>query len=431
MVEEIESSQPETRTPSLSIRSQPMSTSNSKQEEMTENVDEIDLDSLDIPDLTEESSCSNKKTFLPNTVVSPPVSLIGMPLPANFVVADALYPIPPPAPETQGCCQSKYLRDNVSETLCTNIKLSRYWKDHKDDTAFLERPNEEDTVLVDEVRAQIKQRYIDGEAPDDRRRQSRSESRSSFAFKKDSAATRTRLEQLEIEKAETLAKIAAKEKQRALKRGEQVSPFPSTAVGTPGAGQTTVEEEQITPSRSAISEKPVTSQQSTEDLLAALGVTGAPKPVVTSRAAYIASMHDQPNGSRTGPAKLQGNIQGRSAMTYSPDTGLPPPPPLPVWQQPLLERANGSPPSTTPTFANGHSFNYDGAEPQPGYYTNGTDAVAAFPIEGQYEQSSIRKRSFNRRDSSSSEEDTPARRQEDDVTPKFKRHQPKVAAAYR
>lgn len=430
LVEETEPSQPQSRAPSFSMRSQPMSKNNSQQEETTEDVDEIDLDLLDIPDLPEETSHSNRKTFLPNTVVSPPVSLIGMPLPANFVVADALYPIPPPAPETQGCCQSKYLRDNVSETLCTNIKQSRYWKDHKDDTAFLERPNEEDIVPVDEIRAQIKQRYIDGEAPDDRRRQSRSESRSSFAFKKDSADTRTRLEQLEVEKAETLAKIAAKERQRALKRGEQVSPSPSTAVGTPGAGQATVKEEQITPSRSAISEKPVTSQQSTEDVLAALGVTGAPKPVVNSRAAYNVSMYDQPNGSRTGPTKLQGNPQSRSAMSYSPDTRLPPPPPLPMWQQPLLEGVNGSP-SISPTFTNGHNFNSNGAEPQHSYYTNGADAVVAFTNEAIFEQSSTRKRSFNRRDSSSSEEDVPARRQEDDVTPKFKRHQPKVAAAYR
>ena len=47
------------------------------------------------------------------------------------------------------------------------------------------------------------------------------------------------------------------------------------------------------------------------------------------------------------------------------------------------------------------------------------------------EKSYDRKREFDDRDSSDDEKGNERRRQADDVTPKLKRRQPKVAAAYR
>lgn len=398
-----------------------------KIEDAREEIEEVDLGLLDIPDLPKTLSTNGENIYLPNTIVSPPVSLIGMPLPANFVVADALYPIPPPAPKTEGRCQSKYLRDVTSDMFCENIQVSKYWKDHKDDTAFLDRPDIDNVVSVDEIRAQLKERRTNGEANDDPIRQARSVSRSSIALRKDSVDARSRLEQLELEKAETLAKIAAKEKQRALKRGKQASPLSSAAGGTLSDGQTIVKEEQITAGPSAISGKVVSCQQNTEDVLAALGVTGAPKPVTATNGGYNGSMPNH-NGARPCSVRPLGDFHNIGTLSYSPDHGPPPPPPPLIWQPSFSNGADGSPSSAVSGSMNGHAFSTDGVEPGNGYYNSRTDAEVLSP---HYSQSSIRKRSYNRRDSSSSDGDTPARRQEDDVTPKLKRRQPTVAAAYR
>lgn len=411
------------------MQSQSTLTSASKKEDVKEEIDEADLSLLDIPDLPKTLSQNGENTHLPNTIVSPPVSLIGMPLPANFVVADALYPIPPPAPKTEGRCQSKYLRDVTSDMLCENIQVSKYWKDHKDDTAFLDSPDVDHVVPIDEIRAQLKERRTYGEANDDSTQQARSVSRSSIALKKDSVDARSRLEQLALEKAETLAKIAVKEKQRALKRGEQASPLSFAAGVTSSDGPTIVKEEQMTTAPSEISGRVVTYQQKTEDVLAALGVTGVPKPVTATNGAYNGSMHNQPIVARPCPVRQFGDFENISTLSYSADHG-PPPPPL-IWQPSLSDGADGSPFPAMPGSMNGHAFSANGAEPGSGYYNSGTDAEILSPKEAPYSQSSIRKRSYNRRDSSSSDGDTPTRRQEDEVTPKLKRRQPKVAAAYR
>lgn len=68
---------------------------------------------------------------------------------------------------------------------------------------------------------------------------------------------------------------------------------------------------------------------------------------------------------------------------------------------------------------------------------NGT-TLSRYPMEGQFtpptklrtDKSNGRKREYDHRDSSE-ESETPGRRQADDVTPKLKRRQPKVAEAYR
>lgn len=58
------------------------------------------------------------------------------------------------------------------------------------------------------------------------------------------------------------------------------------------------------------------------------------------------------------------------------------------------------------------------------------DGHPATPSKTKLERSNGRKREYDSRDSSD-ESETPRRRQADDVTPKLKRRQPKVDAAYR
>lgn len=422
---------------SVSMQSHSTSASHSKRELFTEGFEEGDLNLLDLPDMPKDVSSTNKSVHLPNTIVSPPISLIGMPLPANFVVADALYPISSPPPESEGRCQSRYLRDVTLDGLCENIKSSKYWKDHKDDTAFFDRPDDEHVVTVDEIRAQVRERYTKGESSDEFSRQTRSESRNGTALRKDSIDTRTRLEQLEIEKAETLAKIAAKmaskEKMKASKKGEQMTPPHSSAEGRPNDEQAIVKDEQFTPPQSAAAESAMTYRQDTEDILAALGVTGSPKPVTAPNGVYKGFMHEQPNGARVSLVRQQSDLPKSGTTSVSPGFGSPPPPPPPppLWQASIPNGGDGSASSAVPGWSNGHAFATNGFDCGNENYNNGTEGEVLSPNELPYDQLNTRKRSYNRRDSSSSEEDIPARRQEDDVTPKLKRHQPKVAAAYR
>lgn len=65
-----------------------------------------------------------------------------------------------------------------------------------------------------------------------------------------------------------------------------------------------------------------------------------------------------------------------------------------------------------------------------GRYPTDGHTHAQSPVKIRSERSVGRKREYDNRDSSD-EDDTPRRRQADDVTPKLKRRQPKVDAAYR
>lgn len=80
---------------------------------------------------------------------------------------------------------------------------------------------------------------------------------------------------------------------------------------------------------------------------------------------------------------------------------------------------------------------HENGEPTPtgGYQNdhtgNSVNGVSRPPVKLRSERSYDRKRDFDDRDSSSDDQSNERRRQVDDVTPKLKRRQPKVAAAYR
>ena len=91
---------------------------------------------------------------------------------------------------------------------------------------------------------------------------------------------------------------------------------------------------------------------------------------------------------------------------------------------------HGRPPSAVFTDDNPSGYDTNGVDHSPvnGIFSPPTDGQASSPTETRSEKSLGRKRP---RDSSSDEEDTLRRRQEDDYTPKLRKRQPKVAAAYR
>ena len=393
-------------------------------------ADEDDLNLLDIPSVPPSPREAGVSTCLPNTLVSPPVNLLCMPLPANFVVADTLYPIAPPLPEMKGRCQSKYFRDNNLELLKENIRESRYWKDHKDDPVFSDSSMKEGVVSLDELFSKIKERHVSGDLSEDPVRKSRSLSRS-VSVRQNSGDFRGDLETLERDLAKLKAEMGRKER---LARSKHSSPPQSATSERPMVEKVVIKEEEVPP-QSAFSEKAPLSAQETEDVLASLGVTGPPKPIMRPlRTSHHGSPDDNIRSLSRSSSKAEISHLSKDHLTngspqYPQGYAPPPPPPPPYRQQSFVEGANGSPLSAPPLYTNSYSYNA-----KPGEYGNGSseygpDAQFTSPTEFRSERSGSRKRSYTRRDSISDEE-TPSRRQEDDSTPKHKRRAPKVQEAY-
>lgn len=200
--------------------------------------------------------------------------LISMPLPSNFVVADALVPMAPPAPADEGRCQSKYLRLASNESLAKNIMDTIHWKDHKEDTIFLPIPNDGNVVSVDDCRSKVKERQKNRDV--EVQPKSRSESRS-VAPRPDVAEMSASLETLERALQEAKAKQAELMRNRKRPRLEQQTVAKESQVIKEEEPRVKLEPQ--SPAQSATPEKAAKSEQDTEDVLAALGVTGAAKPV--------------------------------------------------------------------------------------------------------------------------------------------------------
>ena len=121
-------------------------------------------------------------------------------------------------------------------------------------------------------------------------------------------------------------------------------------------------------------------------------------------------------------------------QNYKEFLGFPPPPPPPMRKPSTFDGNQKSPisPGWNQVYRNGYTAN--GAD-----HTNGAEngSVKYMPNGKQYSPIKLRservydrKRNFESRDSSDDEQGNERRRQVDDVTPKLKRRQPKVAAAY-
>lgn len=122
-------------------------------------------------------------------------------------------------------------------------------------------------------------------------------------------------------------------------------------------------------------------------------------------------------------------VNGAAERPYSPQFEQPPPPP-PVQKPSFSEGVGIRPMSAGQNLGNHPLF----AEPQlengTSYVRQSIDGLSSSPTKMRSERSNGRKREYDHRDSSD-ESETLGRRQADDVTPKLKRRQPKVAEAYR
>lgn len=404
-------------------------TATEKHLEDSDEIEEDNLDSLDIPDIPPSPSTFSS-VLSRNTTIVQPIRLISTPLPANFVVADALYPIPPPAPALDGRCLSKYVTSTDIDEEHENIEYSRYWNNNRDDPIFADRPSDESTTSLEDLLTLVKQRYVDGEARHESRK-SRSSSHSNSVRREsiDKASALASIEQnLAAEKAKLATRLAELERRKNLQNGKHAL-SPQAASGSPPIDKhVTPQQEQQSQPQPVIFKKPMTRHEQTEAVLVALGVTGSPKPVdMRPLPPYRGEPRGPPDESLNSADSLPNDHSTNGSTPHQKGHGPPPPP---FRQTSYSGGADGSPSSAASSHVNAHSYSANGVDYNDGNTNYATEEPNQSPNESRSGRSGSRKRSFARRGSCSDEEDTPARRQEDDVTPKLKRRQPKVAEAY-
>lgn len=430
---------------SASMKSQSTPPSSDQAQVLDYDFEDDDLDSLDIPDLPQSrlhfTNASQQSVYL-----------ISQPLPGNFIVADALAPFPQPAPQDKGYCKSKYQYDGSLEACLEQSKDSKYWdKEHADDIAFSDLPADGKVVPVGEILLKIRQRRAHPGSSDELNRDSRSRSRT-ISMNQDSLEVKNTLDRMERELAETKARLQEKLEKGKPANPVHASPLQSVKPEQHPLGDHEVKEEYHTPPEPATFGQPIKSEQDPEDVLAALGVTGAPKPVTATTWPDQYIGHGSPNDThvsrsrsssradilggdqhqkQSDPSQVPPEHQTNGSISYNQHFGPLPPPPMPFRQQPHPDGTDGSPLSAGLANVNPFGYSTNGVDHSNGngngFFTPPTDGQALSPTELRSEKSLSRKR---HRDSSSDEEDAPKRRQEDDYTPKLKKRQPKVAEAY-
>ena len=122
---------------------------------------------------------------------------------------------------------------------------------------------------------------------------------------------------------------------------------------------------------------------------------------------------------------------GSTERSYSQNFELPPPPPPALRKPSFYDSTVGSPLSAGSNHGTFNGFGNHTSENGNIDHKYLTDEHLASSVKLRVGGSNNRKRDFDNRDESSEESETQGKRQADDVTPKLKRRQPKVAEAYR
>ena len=179
------------------------------------------------------------------------IDLTGRPLSANFVVAEAI-PLLPPEPDNDGCCRSKYTDRGRPDIIGRNVKDTSYWEEFSKDPIFISIPDDGKIVPIDYLRSRFDPPQANKDQilePEDDTDDPHQESK----FKLDGEDMGDVMDSLE----------------HALNVGRPKPLQLSSGKGAVAVDQTsTLNSDPWTP-----------SALDTEAMLAALGVTGAPKPV--------------------------------------------------------------------------------------------------------------------------------------------------------
>lgn len=249
--------------------------------------DEDQLGLLNIPDLP-----------LPDQVIpsgSAPTHPVGRPLPTNSVVADAISPIGPPSKEDGGRCQSKYWARGTPTQLFQNIKETSYWEDVEKDPIFFSIPDDDHVTPLDDVLSKYRPRQVERNVQD-----------VEAAPEPEPEPEPQPKPEPELEpEPEPVAEV------------EPLEPSPEPEPKSPKNDRDTPDimdslENALNAGRhkqpdkaretNNTSEEDSEAPKDTEQVLAALGVTGAPKPVRAPARPYPPPSHEQ------GKQELSGHV---------------------------------------------------------------------------------------------------------------------------
>ncbi|KAL8844743.1 MAG: hypothetical protein Q9176_000843 [Flavoplaca citrina] len=411
------------RNSSVSMLSMSVTSSPEPVEVIKEENDD-DLSKLDVPDI-------------PVVTQGSFASLVDRPLPANFVVADALEPFDPPSAENNGCCQSKYTVIDKLSTFTSCIKETKYWDDMKGDPIFIFRLKSSKLVPIERILATYRNR--------------REEAEHELAdledgeWTRDTATTvqpergRDLMDRLEDSLAEPF-KVDSATSHRSNSRERKPRDEPSTSCRP----------ERVAPARNVM-QRTATEHHWKRKVIRSIppppvredSPLGSPErtPPMRSRTPSMYELNEiyqQEEAVKTGKDAMTGemtrsftaNGNGSSHVSYdSSDPFEPPPPPAHLRKLSSYDgAADGGEPLGSPNGqVDGNRVSVStGNNDIIGSYSNGqsgspsrrrSDAVNGCKREPE--------------EALSDENNTPKRRQADDTKSRLKKRQPKVAAAYR
>ncbi|KAI4227713.1 MAG: hypothetical protein L6R36_002200 [Xanthoria steineri] len=411
------------RNSSVSMLSMSVTPSPEPIEVTKEEIDD-DLSKLDVPDI-------------PVVTQGSFASLVDRPLPANFIVADALEPFDPPPPENNGCCQSKYTVIDKLSTFTSSIKETKYWDDIRGDPIFISRSGSSRLIPLERILATYQTRRRDeGHEPPDLE---------DGEWTRDTAPTvrhegeRDLMDRLE----DALARPCVAEpvevhgtNSRELKPRDDASTFsrPERSMQVRSAVHGPAGEHHW--KRKIIRSIPPPPLREDSPL-------GSPErtPPMRSRTPSMYELNElyrQEQGVETGNGSITGdtvqastsNGDGRNHVTYDLSDPFEPPPPPAHLRKP--SSYDGAADVLQPAGSPNGQISGDGISISHGSISNGRS------YSNEQSGSPSRRRSdavngYKREPDAalSDENNTPKRRQADDTKSKLRKRQPKVAAAYR
>ncbi|KAL9054118.1 MAG: hypothetical protein Q9206_003672 [Seirophora lacunosa] len=364
-----------------------------------------DLAKMDIPDI-------------PPVIGGSFASLVDRPLPANFIVADALEPFDPPKPENDGRCQSKYVMIDSSSTFHLCIKDTKHWDDMKNDPVFRPVHESQKVIPLDIIMATYRPPDVKDEPG-----------------------------QVEVEEGEWTHHTGAHHD-----KGPDLMDQLEHALGAGHAAESSFSHNRTTSRDRTPRKKSFPFSKPTppsEDAIASRAIDGpyrphhhtvwpCPPPPAREESPIASPGRTPPLRSRTpsmyelagttapdASATAPGESKKRSAKA-SLDPFEPPPPPAQIRKAASYDGADDD--LSVARASNGHANENGRSHSNSRSYSND---FSGSPSRVQSDAINGRKRDYEQ-GAMSEEDNTPKRRQADDTKSKLKkRGQPKVAAAYR
>ncbi|KAL8941242.1 MAG: hypothetical protein Q9216_002375 [Gyalolechia sp. 2 TL-2023] len=403
------------------------------EEDSDESEDLLKLDISDIPVIT-------RKLLQPialhpaNTQTKDGsfATLVDRPLPANFIVADALEPFDPPKPENDGRCQSKYVILDASSTFMSSIRDTKHWEDIKNDPIFQSIRDSERMASPDEIGTSYRTRPANNER-DHTEIEDRGWNQQTVMPHEENWNVTDKLEQsLSVKQSgrvpPTVPRTTSWDHTPRMdhithcKAGHS----PNDINGFRGVDSTHRHSRHFIPPPPARAQSPTLSPERTP-----------PMRSRTPSMYELNELYQQECGTRPDSSALAGSAPPESMPTRSEthhpsdtsDPFEPPPPPVHLHKPTSYDGANEG--LTSGGAPNGHVngnglFELHDRNIRGRSYSN---AHSASPNQLRADAANRRKREYDQQ-AISDEDNTPKRRQVDDTKSKLKKRQPVVAAAY-